>query len=339
MAERGLLEALAVSVFAFRSIDPASYERHELHRTGAAWGEKNCYIDVWIEVLSALGLDPYACLPFVLAVDFEGDQWTFFKPPHEDLAELYGLDVQELNVWRPLLEHAEEQLAGRKLVLTEADSFYLPDTAGTDYRQNHVKTTIAIQELDAAAQKLRYFHNGGYFELAGDDFVRTFRVGAPHDPTFLPLFAELVRLSRVKALPGDALAKRSIALLCKHLARRPSDNPTTRFRERFPRDLAWMKSEGLGAYHAHAFAHARQLGAAFELAALYLRWLERHGERDLEPIAAQLMTISDNAKSLILKTARAVSAKREVDFAPMFDAIERAWEGGMTALASRYGGG
>jgi len=41
-----------------------------------------------------------------VAIDFEGDQWTFFKPPHEDLKALYGIDVQELYVWRPLLEHA-----------------------------------------------------------------------------------------------------------------------------------------------------------------------------------------------------------------------------------------
>ena len=68
-----------------------------------AWAESNCYIDVWIEVLHALGLEPFAFLPHVLPVDFEGDQWTFFKPSHDDLFALYGLDVQELNVWRPLV--------------------------------------------------------------------------------------------------------------------------------------------------------------------------------------------------------------------------------------------
>ena len=41
-------------------------------------------------MLHALGLDPHACLPFVLSIDWEDDQWTFFKPPHEDLVTLYG---------------------------------------------------------------------------------------------------------------------------------------------------------------------------------------------------------------------------------------------------------
>ena len=45
-----------------------------------------------------------AVMPFTLAVDWEGDQWTFFKPPHSDLRTLYGFDTQELNVWRPLVE-------------------------------------------------------------------------------------------------------------------------------------------------------------------------------------------------------------------------------------------
>ena len=86
-------------------------------------------------------------------VDFDGDQWTFFKPSHDDLTTLYGIDVQELNVWRPLVENAREQLGGGKLVLSEADAFFLPDTAGTDYRTQHTKTTIGIQELDLEAER------------------------------------------------------------------------------------------------------------------------------------------------------------------------------------------
>ena len=84
-------------------------------RADRAWVEKNCYVDIWIEVIHALGLEPTAMLPFVLALDFEGDQWTFFKPPHDELRDLYGIDVQELNVWSPLAEHCQVQLAEGKL--------------------------------------------------------------------------------------------------------------------------------------------------------------------------------------------------------------------------------
>ena len=326
-----------MSIHAFAALDPATYVRHELHVAENAWNEKNCYIDVWIEVLHALGLDPIACLPFVLAVDFEGDQWTFFKPPHEDLVTMYGIDVQELNVWRPLVEHVVQHLGDGKVVLTEASSFWLPDTQGTDYRTNHVKTTIGIQEIDVDAQVLGYFHNSGYHRLSGEDFVATFRIGAAPDPTFLPLFAEFVRLGHRVRLDDAVLTRRSVELLAKHVARRPKGNPATRFRARFPKDVEWMQREGLAAYHAHAFAHVRQLGAAFELGATYMRWLERRGEKDLEPIAVHFDAISTNAKSLILKTARAVHAKREVDFSPILGAIEEAWAAGTGALASRYG--
>ncbi len=104
-----------MNVAALRHIDSSTYTPHELHGATRAWGESNCYIDVWIEVLHALGCDPYACLPFVFAIDWEGDQWTFFKPPHEDLVALYGVDVQELNVWKkPLVVNAAEQLPRRQ---------------------------------------------------------------------------------------------------------------------------------------------------------------------------------------------------------------------------------
>jgi hypothetical protein len=325
-----------VSVFAFAPIDPAAYQVHELHRVPRAWSESNCYIDVWIEVLHAQGLDPVACMPFVLGIDFEGDQWTFFKPPLEDLRDLYGIEVQELNVWRPLLYHVVEQLRGHKIVLTEANSFFLPDTQGTDYRRNYVKTTIGIQEVDAEGRRLRYFHNRGYHELSGEDFAETFRLDRPADPHFLPLFAELVRPPRGRR-PPEELTERSLGLLRKHLKRRPTDNPVARFKPRFIADVEWLKSEGMATFHAHAFATLRQLGAAFEFATEYLRWLGARGESGLEPAAAHFDAISENTKALVLKTARAVSTKRATDFGPLLDSIAASWQAGMDALASRCG--
>ena len=57
------------------------FRRLVLLGDAAAWPEKNCYADLWIGFLHTLGLEPLAMLPFTVAVDFEGDQWTFFKPP------------------------------------------------------------------------------------------------------------------------------------------------------------------------------------------------------------------------------------------------------------------
>jgi hypothetical protein len=314
------------------ALEAAGYRRHALHADERVWVEKNCYIDICIEVVHALGLEPLAMLPFVAAIDFEGDQWTFFKPPHDELRELYGLDFQELNVWRPLADHAQEHLAAGKLISTEADAFYLPDTAGTDYQRQHTKTTIVIQDFDLERRRLGYFHNAGYYALEGDDFAHLFRVGVAPDPTFMPLYAEVVRIDRLARRAPDELRALSRALLGKHVARRPGDNPVARFGQRFAADLPWITGEGLAFYHAWAFATVRQLGAAFELAALHLEWL---GDRALAPATLAFSALSQTAKAFILKAARAVNAKRALDARPMFDEMAAAWQAGMDTLTAR----
>ena len=99
-------------------LDPASYERHAIHGDGRCWAETNCYVDVLIELIHALGFDPVAALPFTIAIDFEVDQWTFFKYPHRDLLEMYGMHIEELNPWVSLAQHVEEQVNGVAVVLS-----------------------------------------------------------------------------------------------------------------------------------------------------------------------------------------------------------------------------
>ncbi|MEA2463286.1 MAG: hypothetical protein QOJ98_1033, partial [Acidobacteriota bacterium] len=140
-------------------LDPKTYNRHAIHSEGRVWAETNCYVDVWVELAHALGYEPRAALPFTFTIDFEGDQWTFFKFPLPDLYELFGLDVQELAIYRPLAAHIEEQLERGRPVLIELDSYYLPDTAGTAYKLAHVKSTVAAVKIDVAQQMLGYFHN------------------------------------------------------------------------------------------------------------------------------------------------------------------------------------
>lgn len=325
-----------MSVCALNTIDVNSYVQHALHGADRAWAETNCYIDVWLEVLHTLKLEPLACLPMVFANDFDGDQWTFYKPAHDDLFALYGVDVQELNVWRGLLDNASVQLQHGRLVLTEADSFYLPDTSGTDYRSNHVKTTIAIQEINLEQQRMGYFHNSSYHQLQGEDFIETFRIGKPVDPCFMPLFAELVRLDHLQRREPIALATISLSLLRKHLARRPKNNPVRLFQPVFLQDVERLKEEGLTAYHAYAFANLRQLGAGFSLGASYLRWLELHGQGQgqFDTAASAFETISDTTKTLLLKTARAVMGKKAVDLSPLIEQLADQWDTGMHALHS-----
>lgn len=308
---------------AIQNLDPGTYRRHSLHSPQCLWVEKNCYADIWIELLNALELEPLAMLAFTLAIDFEGDQWTFFKPPHEDLRLLYGVDVQEMYLWRPLLDHALEHLAAGKFISTEADAFWLPDTV-SDYRQQHTKTTIVLGEIDADAQRLNYFHNAGYFSLSGEDFVRLFRVDAPGDPGFMPLFAEQVRHDRAARRSPDELRRMARELLLKHMQWRPARNPMGGFQERFERDLPSMAQQGLPHYHAWAFGTLRQLGAAAELSAQFLNWLEPGAP--LESAVAACMEISNVCKTFILKAARAVNAGRPLDAKASFESLAAAWD-------------
>ncbi len=306
-------------------VDASRHQRHPLHGADRLWVEKNCYVDVWIELLHALGLDPMAMLAFTVAVDFEGDQWTFFKPPHRDLRELYGLDVQELYLWRPLLEHALEHLGAGKFISTEADAFWLPDTAGTDYRRQHTKTTIILGAIDAHARRLSYFHNAAYHTLEGEDFAQTFRLEAPPDPAWMPLFAESIRCDRLRRIPEPALRERSRSLLLEQVEWLPADNPIRRFELRFAADLPRIAREGLTVYHAWVFGTVRQLGAAAELSALYLGWLEP-ARGELRDAAAAFERISAVSKALILKIARAVNGGRPQDFSANFDELAGAWD-------------
>ena len=322
-------------ISAIRGLDAASYVRSPLHSDKAIWSEKNCYVDVWIEMLHAQGLEPLAVMPFALRVDFEGDQWTFYKPSHDELFELYGIVVEELTVWRPLLEHAQEHLGAGKIVSTESDAYWLPDTAGTDYRSKHTKTTISLNEVDVANRRFGYFHGPGYFSAEGEDFDRLFGLLAPAASDFLPLFAELVRLDRVVRRPPAQLRATSRMLVTKHLRRRPRENPVERFRARLERDLPDLHAKGIDHYHAWAFATTRQLGSAFELVALNLKWLAQEpaaGDAEVLAAAEAFDLISLRCKTLILKGARMVAGIRPMTDGPSFDEMAMAWDNGMAAL-------
>ncbi len=317
-------------------LDPTRYESHALHRGERIWIETNCYVDLWIEVISAFGLDPAAALGFTSALDFEGDQWLFFKQATADLYDLYGIDVQELNIWNNLLDHAVEQVSRGRLVMVEVDAFHLPDTAGVSYRLAHTKTTIGIESIDTEARTLGYFHNAGYFRLGAQDFAALFGCDREKRPDELHPYTEFAKFHPDRALHGDALTARSIELLQKHLARRPRSNPISVFRASFEKDLAWLASQPQELFHHYAFSTLRQCGSSFELLGSYAKWLGGRGEAGLERIVAAADNLAGHAKTIQFKAARVVVLKRPVDFAPMLDAMEAAWALVTDGLDIRY---
>jgi exonuclease VII small subunit len=317
------------------SLDPARYQRHLIHGENRDWAETNCYVDVWIELLHALGFEPIAALPFTLGIDFEGDQWTFFKFPLADIYELYGLDVQELAIWRSLVEHVEEQVGRGRPVLVELDSYFLPDTAGTAYQLEHVKSTVAVTEIDAANHHMGYFHGQGYYHLDGQDFISIFRLSGQPDPAMLPPYVEFVKAHRQEKLEDSALLEASLQLLRKHLRLLPEKNPFQIFKMSFQQDLDWLMGEDLKTFHLYSFATLRQYGACFELSATYVKWLAERGQRNLEEAISAFSEISNGAKTFQFQLARAMNRKKPLDMSPLDDMAQR-WERGMQLLASRY---
>jgi hypothetical protein len=306
--------------------DPTTYTPHAVHAASDRnYVETNCYADVIIELLHARGDEPLAAIGTTVRLDFEGDQWTFFKPDPGDLQRLYGIDIHEMQPYRALPDQIAAQLAAGRTITVELDAWWLPDTAATSYRADHVKTTIVPEAIDRDAEILRYFHNAGLYELRGEDYRGVFRLDRPNDPEVLPPYTELVRFDVSKRLTGDALRERARALLRRHLRMRPASNPFVRFGAALERDLpALLEGEPAG-YHAYAFATVRMVGAGFELLSAEVEWLL--GDTGAEAVEA-LATIVAASKLLSLKLAR----RRAFDPGPVITDMAAAWERAMSEL-------
>ncbi len=309
------------------------YVAHWLHSNERLWPQSNCYVDLWIEALHTLELNPIACFAFTLTTDFEGDQWTFFKVPLHDLFLLYGIDVQELNIWQSLQEHVYTQVSRDRLVLMEVDAFYLPDVSDTSYRQAHEKTTIGVQAIDLANRHLGYFHNSGYYTLHDTDFDGVFHIGEQAaGPDFLPPYVEFAKFDRLVRRTDKELAALAANLLQVHLARRPTANPFSSYREHFQEALAAMSD--LDAFHKYAFATLRQYGACYEYAALFLQWLATYQDASLRKAARSLEEISGVTQTFLLKTARSVRTKKPFEYLPLLQTMETCWTETMDVLCS-----
>lgn len=314
-------------------LDPATYQPHPIHTRERNWAETNCYVDVWIELLHAWGFDPVAALPFTVGIDFEGDQWTFFKFPLVDLHALYGLEVQEMAVWRPLTVHLVEQVGRGRPLLVELDSYYLPDTAGTAYRREHVKSTVAIIDIDVAQQRLGYFHGQGYYHLQGDDFRHVLRTDGLAHPEILPPYVELVKSHPRQAKTGQALLATSLELLKQHVRRLPETNPFDRFSRAFANDLPWLSESPLEVFHQYSFATLRQFGACYEMTATYLAWLQEHGVEGVSTALQVFTELNAGAKSLQFQLARAMARRKTLD-AGLLEEMGTTWQLGADELRS-----
>jgi hypothetical protein len=324
--------SLASDAVDLLGLDPATWRPQPLHAGDRVWLETNCYIDVWAELLPALGHPAEAALAFAVLQDFEGDHFTFFKFPLEDLQALFGLAVQELAIYDTVEAHTLEQLRRGRPVLIEVDSHWLPDT-GPVYRKGHVKTTVAAIALDTARRRLGYFHNTGYHVISGDDYDGLFKAPAAHG--MFP-YVEFVKRGE-GALGGNALVAGSLDLLRGHLKRRPRANPVTAWREALPRHLEQLATRDMDYFHLYAFNMPRQLGANFEMLGTYLDWLGSHGLDGLAEAAAAGRRIAEATKALQFQLARMANRRKFDANGLQLGPIEADYDFILSTLGKRFG--
>jgi hypothetical protein len=313
------MSAPATELLSLFGLDPHSYRSHPLHAPERTYVETNCYMDILIELLHARGDEPLAMMGCAMRMDFEGDQWTFLKPAPEDLERLFGIDVHEMQPYRPLPEQIAAQLSDGRTLIVELDSFYLPDTVATSYRSEHVKSSVVAEAIDPAGERLRYFHATGLHELAGEDYRAVFRLGRPFSEDVLPPYTELVRFDAGPRLRGDALREAARELLGDHVGHRPATNPFARFGAQLERDMPRLLEGDAAEYHAYAFATVRMAGSAFEAAQSHVEWLLRDAGA---PASHALAQIVEGCKALSFRLAR----RRAFDPEQTVGALAAAWD-------------
>ncbi|GLY02731.1 MULTISPECIES: DUF1839 family protein [Actinoplanes] len=302
------------------------HRNHALHRDpDGEWIDANCYTDVWVELLHGLGLDPYPVLVAALRLDFEGDQWTFFKPAVADLQMLYGIDVIELAPYGSLAEQAGRHLRRGDIMIMEADAYHLPDTP-TTYHRTHSKTTVAVVAVDLPARTARYLHNADCFTVYDEDFDGLFRLGVGEPPAgHLPPYLELVKLNRVRRRPEAELRALAGGLALEAGGAPDRAEAMSRFVTAFDDEIRRIVAAGQTGFGDYAFVTLRQLGAGCALAAKFLRWLGAAAPGDPELIAEACDSISRCAKRLIMKSARATATGRRLDGTATYAEIVAAW--------------
>jgi hypothetical protein len=315
----------ATAMVSLFGADPATYQPHAIHAADRTYIETNCFTDIISELLHARGDEPLASFGSFVRMDFENDQWTFFKPFAVDLEQLYGVDIHEIQPYRSIPHQVEEQIALGRTMTIELDGWYLPDTAATSYRAGHVKTGVIAEAIDVEGERFRYFHNASLYELSGEDFRGAFRTQEGWDPDVLPPYTELIRFDAGPRLTGAALRDAARASLRGHLTRIVPGNPFERFHARFAADLPDLLAGDEARYHAYTFATFRMAGAGFELLGSHVDWvLGDQGSRT----SAAMSRIVDACKLLGFKLAR----RRPFDPTETMQSLGSAWTEALGSL-------
>ena len=219
-----------------------------------------------IELLHARGDEPLAVLGPTVRLDFEGDQWTFFKPDPPRPRALFGVDIHEMQPYRPLPDQIAELLGRGRTMTVELDAWFLPDTSATSYRAEHVKTSIIPEAIDPARRAAALLPQRVAVRARGCRLPRHLPARSDSMPTVLPPYTELVSFDAGPRRDGagPARARRSTRSAITWRSA-PASDPFARFGTHLAAELPDLLAGDAAAYHAYAFATVRMAGAGFEL--------------------------------------------------------------------------
>ena len=146
------------------------------------------------------------------------------SPRPHDLEPLFGVDIHEMQPYRPLPEQIAEQIAARRTLIVELDSWYLPDTAATSYRQRareELRRRSRRSTADGRAAALLPRHRAATSSPARTTAASS-GSAAQFSDDVLPPYTELVRFDAGPRAAGRGAA-RAASLGCsrEHLDARP----------------------------------------------------------------------------------------------------------------------
>lgn len=298
----------------------AAHIPHVLHTGQRLWNRANSYASLWIELLHGWGFEPLAALACTVALEFDGDQFTVLSLPADDLKVLYGVTTFRLAIYDRLEAHIDKQTDAGNVVLTDVDTFHLPDVPSL-YGTLHGPTLVGIDRLDMAACTASYYRQGRHYELGGDDYRGVFRQPALVEGYHDALIRHVECAKRAfPPVSDEALAAVSVQLLRRHLSRVPQRSPIAAFRSTLVSALEKLANGGETFRHSFAYGTLSQIGSHFELFTAYLQWLEsRHHPQPVGCIQASQGLMSE---SLICQM-RLLRATTRGQIDPCEDSLDR----------------
>ena len=111
-------------------------------------------------------------------------------------------------------------------MIVELDSWYLPDTAATSYRTEHVKTSVIAEAIDLERGAAALLPQRRCYELDGEDYRGVFRLERQFPTTSCPPTPSSSASTPARGSTGDELRAAARELLRDHL--RPAPGHATR---------------------------------------------------------------------------------------------------------------